>query len=470
MAMSGKYDVAIVGAGPGGYTAALKARGLGLKVLLAEKDKIGGVCLNRGCIPTKCLLADVENVHWAKKAAASGILEQPPSVNFAAMIRRKNQVVDKIVGNLRKHLQGSGANLLEEQAVIREPGILETQSGEIVHATNLVIATGSKPFIPEIPGIDLPGVITTRQALKLDKVPTALVIVGGGVIGQEFAWLMAVLGCSVTVLEMLPRVLGEADEEVARRYVSFLPALGIKTETNSRIQRIESADDRILVSYTRGDQQKSIAVDKVLLACGRIPNLSGIDLASLDLTKNSGGLSVDSSMETGTPGIYAVGDVTGRKMLAHVAGYHGEIAAFNIAGHKRECRDDVVPSCVFTWPQMAWVGLNQEQATQKGLSFRTSTFPLSSSGKAKALDENLGFIKIVEDKATKKIIGAHMLGPNVSELIGEAALAVRLGSTAQDLVETIHAHPTIAEALREAAMGLVDKPIHSVPRVKSFAT
>ncbi|MDQ1238630.1 MAG: dihydrolipoamide dehydrogenase [Thermodesulfobacteriota bacterium] len=463
------YDVAVVGAGPAGYTAALKASGLGLNVLLAEKEQVGGVCLNRGCIPSKCLLSDAENVHWSKRAAAAGIINKPLAVNYAAMVRRKNLVVNKIVTNLGKHLQASGVHLLAEKVAVTEPGHLETQSGAIVNAEKVILATGSKPFIPSIQGFNLPGVITTRQMLDLEELPSELVIIGGGVIGQEFAWLSAVLGSSVTILEMLPRVLAEVDEEIARRYASFLPALGIKTETGSKILSIEQQDGRLVVVYVKGEKEKRISADKVLVACGRKPNLCGIELDGLALEPSTGAVLVDPSLKTSIEDIYAVGDATGRKMLAHVASYHGEIAAFNIGGYERTCRDDVVPSCIFTWPQIAWVGINQEQALTRGLSFRTSVFPLSASGKAKALEENIGLIKLIEDRSSGKIIGAHLLGPNVSELIGEAALAVRMGSTAQDLVETIHAHPTIAEAFREAAMGFLDGPIHSAPRVKSFS-
>jgi len=462
------YDMAVVGGGPGGYVAALRARQLGLSVILIEKEKVGGVCLNRGCIPTKALLADVEGFQWARRAAKEGIIDQPPRIDFSSMMERKSRVVGKMVANLEELLAAKGVTLMCSAAKVVEPGTIMNETGELIRCKNIVLATGSSSWTPPISGADLPGVLTTRQILELKRIPEKLVIIGGGVIGQEFAAIFSIIGSRVTVVEVLDRILSEVDAEIARRYASLLPGYGVSTELSAQVKAIEKAGDLLRVVYEKRGKEKICEADVVLMAAGRRPYLEGLGLSGSDVKVKNRAIYVDQRLRTSVEGIYAIGDVTGRKMLAHVASYHGEIVAENIAGRERDVEDDLVPGCVFTTPQIAWVGLTEEHAKESGRPFRTSIFSLASSGKAQAMGEARGWLKLVEDSETGRLVGAHFLGPQVSELIGGVTLAIRKGLSAADIIETIFPHPTLSEGLREAALGFADGPIHSEPRTRSF--
>ncbi|MFZ5867516.1 MAG: dihydrolipoyl dehydrogenase [Thermodesulfobacteriota bacterium] len=466
--MSETYDMAVIGGGPGGYVAAIRARQLGLSVVLAEKERVGGVCLNHGCIPTKALLSDVEGFQWVKRAAKDLILDRVPSIDFGRMMSRKNTVVDKLVTSLEKQISALGVRTVQTLARVAEPGVVLTENGETLHAKNIVIATGSRSTRPPISGVNLQGVLTTRQMLALEKPPERLVIVGGGIIGQEFAALFAGIDTKVTVLELLDRILLGVDGELARKYASMVQPLGVRNETGVRVQAIETNQSGLRVVYEKGSQEKTAEADVVLLATGRRPFSEGSGMEELGADMVNGALQVDRYLRTSLENVYAIGDVLGKKMLAHVASYQGEVAAENIAGLERPSKDELVPCCVFTLPQIAWVGPTEQEASAAGLPFRTSTFPLSASGKAMAMGESLGWVKLIEHAETKKLISAHLMGPHVSELIGELTLAIHAGMSASDIVETIHAHPTLSEAVREAALGLQDGPIHAAARTKSF--
>jgi dihydrolipoamide dehydrogenase len=466
--MSETYDMAVIGGGPGGYVAAIRARQLGLSVALAEKERVGGVCLNHGCIPTKALLSDVEGFQWVKRAVKDLILDRVPSIDFGHMTSRKNTVVDKLVTSLEKQMTVLGVRTVKAHAKVVEPGVVLTQDGESLHAKNIVIATGSRSTRPPITGVDLPGVLTTRQMLALEKPPERLVIIGGGFIGQEFATLFAGIGTKVHVLELLDRILLGVDGELARKYGSIVQPLGVRIETGVRVQSIEQNQNGLRVVYEKGPQEKTAEADLVLLATGRRPFSEGSGMDELGATIVNGALQVDRYLRTSLDNVYAIGDVLGKKMLAHVASYQGEVAAENIAGFERPSEDELVPCCVFTLPQIAWVGPTEQEAASAGFPFRTSTFPLSASGKAMAMGESLGWVKLIEHAQTRKLISAHLMGPHVSELIGELTLAIRTGMSASDIVDTIHPHPTLSEAVREAALGFQDGPIHAASRTKLF--
>lgn len=463
------YDMVVIGAGPGGYTAALKGRMLGLRTVLVEKEAIGGVCLNRGCIPTKALLADAEGLLWAHRAAKDGIIDRAPVADFAGMQKRKTTVVAGIVANLGKLLESTGMTLLHDTATIKEPGVVITASGKTLETRSIVVATGSRPWTPPIQGTDLPGVLGTREIIELEKVPGELVIIGGGVIGQEFAALFSALGSRVTVLEVLDRILSEADGEIARRYASLLPGRRIATELGVRIHRIEQSSAGLRVIYEKKAKEKAVSCDRILMATGRRPDFLGLGVEDLGLRVTNGALEVDQYLRTSVEGVYAIGDVVNRRMLAHVASYHGEIVAENIAGNTRPALDDIVPACVFTIPQIAWVGLTEEQARASGNAVRTSVFSLAACGKAQAMGEPRGLLKLIEDIRTGRLVGAHFIGPQVSELLGEMTLAIRNGLSASDIADTIHPHPTISEAVRETALGFLDGPIHAAQRTKTIS-
>lgn len=464
--MGRQFDMVVVGGGPGGYVAALRARQLGLSVALVEKERVGGVCLNRGCIPTKTLLSDAEGILWCRRAARDGIIDSEPVPDFRRMMDRKSKVVESLVSNLEKLLESSGVKLFHGCGRIPEPGVVLTDTGDTIQARNLVIATGSRSRVLPIPGVDLPGVVTTREILAVEKAPGNLVVIGGGVIGQEFAGIFAALGTRVTILEALDRILNEVDAEIARRYSGLIQGRGIATETGVRVHRIENSEGGLRVVYEKRGKEKIVEADLVLTATGRGPFLQGLIGGRLDLRLRNDALEVDDRLRTSEDGIYAIGDVLGRKMLAHVASYHGELVAENIAGADKIVDETAVPACVFTSPQIAWVGLTEEEAARQGHPFRTSVLSLAASGKALAMGEPRGLFKLIENTETGSLIGAHLIGPQVSELIGELTLAVSKGFSASDIAHTIHAHPTLAETVRETALGLLDGPIHAAARVR----
>lgn len=464
--MAPRYDMVIVGGGPGGYVAALKGRKLGLQVALVERKRVGGVCLNEGCIPTKTLLADVEGALWLRRAARDGIVDHVPKLDYAAMAKRKAAVVEKMVSNLEEFLAASGVVLIQGEASIPEPGLVVAGADKKLEASNIVIATGSQAWVPPIPGADLPGVVTTTQMLGVESVPPQLAIIGGGIIGQEFAAIFSALGSKVTVLEVLDRILVEVDAEIARRYGSLLAGRGITTEVGVSVRAIERSHGSLQVSYQKKTRDKTVEADLVLMATGRRPDHGGLDLPGLGVITHKAAIQVNEKLETSVPKIFAIGDVIGRKMLAHVASYHGEKVAEIVAGHDERVAEEAVPACIFTVPEIAWVGLTEHEASLSGLSYRTSIFPLVASGKAQAAGETHGLIKLVENVETGKLVGAHLMGAHVSESIGELALAVRAGMSASDIAGTIHPHPTISESVREAALGFLDGPIHTQPRVR----
>lgn len=465
--MAQSYDMVVIGGGPGGYVAALRGRQLGLSVALVEKERLGGVCLNRGCIPTKALLSDVEGLLWTRRAAKEGILVEEPSADFRRVMQRKSAVVEQVVTNLEKHVAGAGVTTVHGSAKLIEPGAVTVDSGQVLQAKRIILASGSRSWSPPIPGADLPGVVTTRQILEVEKAPERLVIVGGGIIGQELAAIFSALGSTVTVLEALDRILLGVDAELARKYLTLLRGRGVSCETGVTIGEILKTNDRLRVVYEKKSKEKATDADMVLMATGRRPYTEGLGIEDAGIRTENGAVTVDRCLRTSAEGVYAIGDVIGGRMLAHVASHHGEIAAENIAGRERSREDDVVPSCVFTIPQIAWAGLTEEEAQAAGRSFRTSTFPLSASGKAAAMGEPRGWVKLIEDSQTGRLIGAHMMGPHVSELASGLTLAIRSAMTSSDIVDTIHPHPTISECIREAALGFFDGPIHSAARTKS---
>jgi dihydrolipoamide dehydrogenase len=447
-----EYDIVIIGGGPGGYVAAIRAAQLGAKVALVEKDRVGGTCLNRGCIPTKSLVRSVEVLQLVDEAPNFGVIVEEPAFDFARIMARKDEVVARLVAGVEGLLRSHQVEIVPGTATIPRPGLVlvrATNSDRRLTTENIVIATGSVPARPPIAGLDAPGVLTSADILELEEVPDILAVIGGGIIGLEFAAIFHALGTKVTVLEMLPTLLPTVDGELARRYKSYLQRAGMEVHLRARVEEILPKGNRLAVRVA--DSGDEVEAEKVLVATGRVPYTEGLGLEELGVKRERGAIVVDEHLATNVPGVYAIGDVTGGIMLAHLASRQGEVAVENILGHPVAMDYRAVPNCVFTLPEIAGVGLTEEEAKEEGLDYQVARFPFAASGRALTIGETFGLVKLICEKESGKVLGMHIMGPQASDLIAEGALAIQMGATARDIAETIHAHPTLPEAIMEAA-------------------
>jgi dihydrolipoamide dehydrogenase len=469
--MSGQTHIAILGAGPGGYVAAIRAAQLGARVTVVENQALGGVCLNWGCIPSKALLAVVELGDKAKKAAEMGLqLGGTVGYDLTRMVARKNKVVEGLVKGIAtlfktwqiEHLDGTG-NLLDERTI----RVSRRDGGEAtVQADAVILATGSSwPNLPLFP-IDGKQIITSKEALDLTIIPASLLIIGGGVEGCEFASLYSGLGTQVTLVELMPRILPLEDEEIASFMERELKKRGVVVQTGTMVEQLERLGGTVKAILKDGTV---IEAEKLLVAVGRGFNSKGIGLekAGVQVGKR-GEILVNDRLQTNVPGIYAIGDVVGKAMLAHVASAQGKVAVENIMGHPREIAYNVVPAGIFTLPEIGRVGLTEQQARERsaklGLKPETDVkigrFRYAGLGKAQETGETAGLFKIIVDARNGAILGVHIVGSHAADLVHEAALAMQLGATATAVAEMIHAHPTLAEGLMEAAEDVEGMAIH----------
>ena len=459
-----EIDVVIIGGGPGGYVSAIKAAHLGLKAVLIEKDKLGGVCLNWGCIPTKALVSTAELLNNLQRAGEFGIQIKDYSFDFPAIMKRKDMITQRLSSGVGQLMKANHVRVIRREGQIIEPGIVEVTDiageKEMIKTKNIIIATGSKVMRLPLPGMDSEGVITSDEALSLSELPSRILIVGGGVVGIEFAGIFKALGVEVTVVEMLPRILLPIDEEIARRLTQLLKRKGIEILTDCKVKEIKKNNQNLEVLVSTLDGEKKLETEKVLLAAGRVPELGNIDAQGLGIELDGKAIKVDEKMMTNIPGIYAVGDVVGKIMLAHVASREGIVAVENIAGKEVLMDYKVVPNCVFSMPEVASVGLTEEEARKENNNIKVSKFPFMANGKALGMGETEGMVKIIADGDTLEILGVHILGAHASDLIAEGTLALSMEATAEEIVNTIHAHPTLAETITEAAEGIIGKPIH----------
>lgn len=464
------FDVTIIGGGPGGYVAAIRAAQMGGKVALFEAAGLGGTCLNVGCIPTKTLFRSAEVLHWAREASAFGISTGEISLSFPAVMARQVQVVSQLVSGVEQLLKANGVAYYPGKASILAPDTVGVSRAdgtiEQILTRNIIIATGSSPAKPPVRGLDSPGVVTSDEVFGWEQLPSSLVIIGGGVIGIELACILNAFGTKVTVVEMMPLILPTVDEEIARRLTPILRRSGINIVTGAKVTEIAAgAEGGLAVSYETSAGAQSAFGERVLVATGRLPNFGGLNPGALGIEHDRRGIKVDKRSRTNVPGIYAIGDVTGQIQLAHVASAQGIAAVEDIFGHGHDLNLEAVPGCVFSLPEAAGVGLTEKACKEAGISYSVSKFPFAALGKAVAMGETEGLVKIIADAQSGKILGVHIMGPHATDLIHEGALAVTMGATATDLVRTIHAHPTLSEAILEAAHGLIDGPIHvHVPR------
>jgi len=458
-----RAQVAVVGAGPGGYVAAIRAAQLGAGVILVEKDKVGGTCLNRGCIPTKCLLASTHVLDVIREAEDFGVEVKDAQPNFSRMMERKKQVVVELRQGIRQLLKANKIKFSKGSATLVGPRKIkvETEEGaEEIEAEKIIISTGSVPVKPPIFDFSQDAVITSDEALKLKEPPTSLLIVGAGVIGLEFACVFSSLGTEITVVEMMDQVLPTEEKTVAEQMQRILERRGIVFHIQTKVEGIKTySPDGVTAALSNGEE---IVADKMLVSIGRRPSTKDIGLESLGIEMGPpGNIIVNDKMETNIKGMYAIGDVVGGIMLAHVASAEGIVAAENAAGHESTMDYSAVPACVYTTPEVASVGLTMDKAQAAGKKAKLGKFPFAASGKALTMGEDIGFVQVVVEEGTDLVLGAQIIGPHATDLIAEAALAVRWGLTVEQIGTTIHAHPTLTESIMEAAEAACGRAIHT---------
>ena len=455
------YDLVVLGAGPGGYVAAIRAGQLGMKTALVEREAVGGVCLNWGCIPSKALLKNAEVLTLVRRAGEFGIGFDNLRYDFGAAVDRSRRVVKRLTAGVRGLLSKNGVEQIAGTGAVTSPNAVEVDSRRTLTTDNIVIATGAREReLPTVP-VDGQRIITSREALELRTLPSSVVIVGGGAIGAEFAFLYRAYGAEVTIVELLPRLIPQEDEDLGRSLEMSFKRQGIQAVTGARVTGVSIEDGRVRVSVSKDGAGSVVECDRVLVAVGIQGNVEGIGLDRVGVETRDGFISTDGNMETSVPGIYAVGDVTGKMPLAHVASAQGVMAAESIAGLDPPALDyALMPRAIYCEPQVAALGLTEAQAREAGHSVKTGRFPLAASGKALAVDESDGMVKLVIDSEIGEILGAHMIGPGVSELLGELALAKTLEGTTTELGWLVHPHPTISETLKEAALAAEGQAIH----------
>jgi dihydrolipoamide dehydrogenase len=448
------YNVIVIGGGPGGYTAAIRASELGARVALVEENSLGGTCLNRGCIPTKVYAHAASIINEIKRAGQFGIAAQY-TLDVNKLRAKKEKVIERLVGGVGYLMRAYDVDVIKGKAKFLDRNTIQVDRKYT--AEKFIIATGSKTLFPPVPGIDLPGVMTSDRALELEWVPERIAIIGAGIIGLEFANIYSSLGSQVAVIEMLPEMLPMVDRDIASILQSALEDRGIELHLNSRVEKIEEGP---IVVFTKGGNTERLECDAVLVAVGRVANVNGVE--ALKLQMEGKGIKVDDFMRTNIDNIYAVGDVTGGIQLAHVAAYQGIIAAHNAVGEKRKADMKVVPSCVYTEPEIAWVGLNETLARKKYGDIKVGTFTYSASGRALTMGEDYGLIKMIAEAKYNQIVGMEVIGRDATEIIHEGVLAIKEEFTAEEIAETIHAHPTISECIKEACEDILGLPINKV--------
>lgn len=458
------YDIAIIGAGPGGYVAAIKAAQLGKSVALIEKEFLGGTCLNVGCIPSKALLSRAAILHQVKRAADFAITTGPVSFQYEKMKEQKDQVVTKIRSSLQGLLKSNKIQIFRGKGQFESPHTIKVLGEDNcrIHAEKIILATGSIPLDLKAFPCDHDRILNSTSALELTAVPKRLAIIGGGYIGCEFASLFAELGSKVTILEALPTILTLQGKTVADFMEKSFRAKGVEIQTKVVVKSIENKKTHVVITLNDGN---TLEADYALVSVGRSVYTEGLKLEKAGLKPTEKGwLEVNEKMETAVSGIYAIGDVTGKYMLAHVASHQGVVAASNACGIETAIHYEAIPAVVFTSPEIATVGLTPEQAQEAGHTVIQGTFPFQALGKAQATQETEGFTQVIADKTTKQILGALVIGPDASNLIAEMALAIQNELTLESVLDTIHAHPTIAESWHEATGVALEMPIHLPPK------
>ena len=465
--MSASPDVLVLGGGPGGYVAAIRAAQLGLAVVCVEKDKtLGGTCVNVGCIPSKAMLQSSEHYEFLRTHAAEhGLVVGEVRVDLARMLKRKDDVVTQNTKGLEflfkknKITWAKGVGTLERDNVVSVRA--EDGSTTSYQAKNVILATGSEPIALPSLEFDEERVLSNVGALRIPEVPKHLIVIGGGVIGLELGSVWRRLGAKVTVVELFPTILPGMDADVIKEMDRVLRKQGMEIRTDTRVVGGKRHADSVRVDIEQGGKMETLEADHVLVSVGRRPTLTGVDAKALGIAMGRRGeIVVDDQMRTNLPNLFAIGDAIGGKLLAHKAEEEGVVAAEVIAGKPARMHYRSIPSVVYTWPEVASVGLTEDEVKQSGREYRAGKFPFSANGRARTMGESAGFVKFIADAKTDALLGAHLVGPNVSELVAEVVLAFEFDGSSEDIGVTVHAHPTLAETVKEAALAVLGRSIH----------
>lgn len=467
-AVAGPKTVLVVGGGPGGYVAAIRAAQLGAKVTVIEKEHLGGTCLNVGCIPTKCLLHSAELVEDIKNQGKEiGVEVEGVKVNFPQVIKHKNDISKKLTSGIAGLFKMNKVKKIDGEASFVAPGKLSVKKAdgttEEMTADAIIVATGSVNSQPPIPGLkENPNCIDSTGALSLEALPKSMVVIGGGVIGLELACAYASFGTKITVVEAMDHMLPMLDGDLTKIGVEHMKKMGMEFHLECPVQAVESSSvGAKVICKNKAGETVSFEAEKVLVAIGRKANTAMLDLDTGKLDNDRGCIKVNDKMETSVPGVYAIGDcVMGYAQLAHTASAMGEVAAENICGHEAHYDESTNPTCVYIEPEAASVGLTEEQCKAKGIAYKVGKFPMSANGKALILNGGEGLVKLIAGAKYGEILGMHIIGPRATDLISEGALAIRLEATVDELISTIHSHPTVTETLREAALNFDKRAIH----------
>jgi dihydrolipoamide dehydrogenase len=497
------FDLVVIGGGPGGYPAAIRAAQLGLRTALVEKERPGGVCLNWGCIPTKAMLRSADVLETMRDGAEYGVLADNVRLDYPAVLKRKERVVKGLTDGVASLLKANGVTVVDGHARFVGPRTVEVVAvGEAplgdggprynappapdgrpqarLEGNNVIVATGSTPVLLPIPGIDLPGVVTSDGAFLLAEVPRRILVIGASAVGAEWATMFNAFGSEVTMVELLPTLLPAEDEDMGRTLARSFARRGIKVQTGRTVTAIAQADGRrkkgatpvlqVTVADPDGQNPEQVETDVVLVGVGRRPNTGGLDLDRAGVgTDERGWVQVDDQLRTDVPGVYAIGDVTGKVLLAHVASHQGLVAAGVMAGHDERMDYKAVPAATFTHPEVASVGLTEAAARSAGHDVVVGRFPFSALGRAQTYGSTEGLVKVVAERRYGEVLGVHIIGPGASDLIPEGVKALRLEATLNDIADTIHAHPTLGEGTMEAAMVALGLPVHTAPPRRSAA-
>ncbi|MEE1560359.1 MAG: dihydrolipoyl dehydrogenase [Coprococcus comes] len=467
--MGERFDVIVIGAGPGGYVAAIKCAKAGLRTAIVENRRVGGICLNRGCIPAKAMIHASSLYREMQEAEKFGVSAERITFDYEKIVSYKEETTEKLCRGIEQLLKGNGVTILFGKGSLeqgRKVKVTGEESEEYYDAEHVILAAGSKPVILPIPGLELPGVLTSDELFKLTEMPESLVIIGGGVISVEFASVYANLGCKVTIVEAMPRLIPNMDKEISQNLKMILKKRGVNIHTSASVQRVEQEGELYTCVFTEKEKEVKVSARYVLCAIGRCPNTEGLFGEGAEPEMERGRVVVDEKFQSSIEGVYAIGDLVKGLQLAHLASAQGMYVAEMLAGEEASVDLSAVPGCVYTDPEIASVGMTEDEAKEKGLEIKTGKFIMSANGKSLITKEERGFIKILAEKETDVIVGAQMMCARATDMIGELVTAIANRMTVRQLLRGMRAHPTYNEGVQEALEELLGGAVHVMPKKK----